>query len=78
MKTKLRRPNPYYFAISKDELYRRINSLPKWARAYIHELHSTIPSADLIQTLADLRDQVRGLSCKVVELERELKRKSKR
>ena len=75
---KLRRPNPFYFAISKDELHRRINNLPRWARAYIHELHSTVPSAGDVQTMADLRDQVRGLSRLVVELQGELKRKSGR
>jgi len=59
-------------------LYRRINKIPKWARQYIHELHSTVPSAGDVQTMAELRDQVRGLSCMVVELQRELKQKSRR
>jgi len=51
-------------------LSERINSLPKWAREYIHELEARADPAGDVQELIFLRDQNKALIKLVGELRR--------
>jgi lysyl-tRNA synthetase class I len=60
-----------------DRLSDRINKLPKWARDYIHNVH-TFVGAEEVQELTLLRDQQKQLLKVIAELKaenRRLKRK---
>jgi lysyl-tRNA synthetase class I len=60
-----------------DRLSDRINKLPKWARDYIHNVH-TFVGAEEVQELTLLRDQQKQLLKFIAELKaenRRLKRK---
>ena len=56
--------------MNPDAFARRINKLPKWARDYIHEVH-TFVGAEEVQELWFLRDQNRQLIKLVAELKAE-------
>lgn len=51
----------------------RINKLPKWARDYIHQVH-TFVGAEEVEELVFLRDQQRQLVKLVAELKAENRR----
>ena len=59
-----------------DALSVRINKLPKWARDYIHEVH-TFVGAPEVQELTFLRDQNKQLIKLVAELKAENRRLKK-
>ena len=59
------------------KLNERINKLPKWARDYIHNVHSFVGALE-VQELTFLRDQNRQLIKLVAELKTENKRLKKR
>lgn len=72
---KPRRPARLHLqAISRSDLVRRINRLPHWAQQYIHDLATRADPAGDIETIADLRFQVKALSKLVEELRRELRK----
>jgi hypothetical protein len=60
-----------------DRLSARINKLPKWARDYIHNIHTFIGAPE-VQELTFLRDQRRQLIKLVGELKSENRRLKKR
>ena len=60
-----------------DRLSARINKLPKWARDYIHNIHTFIGAPE-VQGLTFLRDQRRQLIKLVGELKSENRRLKKR
>jgi hypothetical protein len=62
---------------SPDALSRRINKLPKWARDYIHHVH-TFVGAPEIEELMLLRDERRQLVKLIAELKAENRRLQKR
>jgi hypothetical protein len=45
-----------------------INSLPQWLRDYIHDLASRSDPAGDIKTIHELRENVRVLEAKIVDL----------
>jgi hypothetical protein len=55
----------------------RINSLPKWARDYIHNVHTFIGAPE-VQELTFLRDQNRQLMKLIAEVKAENKRLKRR
>jgi hypothetical protein len=55
----------------------RVNSLPKWARDYIHNV-STFVGASEVRELTYLRDQNRALVKLIAELKAENRRLTKR
>jgi hypothetical protein len=55
----------------------RVNTLPKWARDYIHNV-STFVGAPEVQELTYLRDQNRALVKLIAELKAENRRLTKR
>jgi hypothetical protein len=54
-------------AMEPDALSARINKLPKWARDYIHQVH-TFCGAEEVEELIQLRDQRRQLIKLIAEL----------
>lgn len=55
----------------------RINKLPKWARDYIHDVHTFIGAPE-VQELTFLRDQNRQLMKLIAEVKAENKRLKRR
>ena len=66
------RPGPYLPPIPE-----RVNRLPKWAREYLHHVH-TFVGAEEVQEIFYLRDQNRALIKLVAELKSENRRLEKR
>jgi hypothetical protein len=58
--------------MKSDVLSARINKLPKWAREYLHNVH-TFVGAPEVEELTFLRDQNKQLSKLVAELKAENK-----
>jgi hypothetical protein len=57
--------------------FARINRLPKWARDYIHHVH-TFCGAEEVEELIQLRDQRRQLIKLIAELKAENRRLKKK
>jgi hypothetical protein len=60
-----------------DAFAARINKLPKWARDYIHHVH-TFCGAEEVEELIQLRDQRRQLIKLIAELKAENRRLRRR
>ena len=60
-----------------EQLERRVNKLPKWAREYIHTV-ATFVGAPEVEELIQLRDERRTLIKLIAELKAENKRLKKR
>ena len=56
-----------------ERVSQRINKLPKWARDYIHQVH-TFVGADEVEELIFLRDRQRQLVKFIAELKAENRR----
>jgi len=63
--------------VKPERISDRINKLPKWARDYIHQVH-TFVGAEEVEELIYLRDQNRALVKWVTELKAENRRLRKR
>jgi hypothetical protein len=63
--------------MSIDPLSDRINKLPKWARNYIHDIHSFLGAPE-VEEFTFLRDQNKQLIKFVAELKTENRRLKKK
>lgn len=48
----------------------RIESLPRWARQYIHDIETKCDPSGDIRTVTELRDTIRCLEARIRELEK--------